>query len=277
LAGIEPHQLLSSRAIFFALLLIAITGSAAAAMAQEEARAANLPDAPIPKQQQTSIEPSGGTFKNTIGILGKRSVFFPELAHDKGPLDPRKKLELAIDDSLAPSRILGSLFTSGIGQARDALPGYGQGWNGYGKRFGSSIASNASSQMFGTFLLPSMLHEDPRYFVKGHGTPRNRILYAFERVVITRTDDGRERFNWSGVLGGLMAEGLANSYLPDDERTAGKTFSRYGVRVGFRLLNNVVKEYWPTIFKSLKITKFIPAEESDPSTVTPLPEPEPQR
>ena len=80
--------------------------------------------------------------------------------------------------------------------------------------FGSSVASNASSHLFGTFLLPTMLHEDPRYFVKAFGGPRSRILYAIERVVITRTDDGRNTFNWSGILGGLMAESLANSYLP---------------------------------------------------------------
>ena len=114
-----------------------------------------------------------------------------------------------------------------------------------------------------------MLHEDPRYFVKAFGSPRSRILYAVERVLITRTDSGRNTFNWSGVLGGLMAESLANSYLPDAERTGGKTFSRYGIRIGFSALDNVVKEYWPTIFKSLGITKFVPSESSDPGTVTP--------
>src|SRR4029077_20143606 len=131
-----------------------------------------------------------------------------------------QKFQLSVDETVAPSRFLGSAFTSAIGQARNSLPGYGQGWSGYGKRYGSSVASSASSHLFGTFLLPSALHQDPRYFVKLVGSPRSRILYAIERVVITRRDDGRETFNWSGVLGGLMAEGLANSYLPDGERSA---------------------------------------------------------
>jgi hypothetical protein len=240
------------------------------AIPDEASRIAGLPDAPKP-QQDTSAnqQPSGNKFKATVSILGKRSVFFPELAYDRGPLDARRKLELAVDETIAPSRFLGSMFTSGITQSRDGLPGYGQGWSGYGKRFGSSVASNASNHMFGTFLLPSVLHEDPRYFVKVFGSPRSRILYAIERVVITRTDTGRNTFNWSGVLGGLMAEGLANSYLPDSERTSGKTFSRYGFRIGFSALDNVVKEYWPTIFKSLGITKLVPSEHSDPGTVTP--------
>jgi hypothetical protein len=267
LAAIALNQA-SRRRIYLAVL--GMLTAAGVAMAQEEARVADLPDAPIPKQAPNAApQKSGGAFQNTIGILGRRSVFFPELAHDRGPLDPRKKLELAVDETIAPSRFLGSLFTSGISQARDALPGYGQGWNGYGKRFGSSVASNASNHMFGTFLLPSMLHEDPRYFVKAFGGPKSRILYAIERVVITRTDTGRSTFNWSGVLGGLMAEGLANSYLPDAERTTGTTFSRFGVRIGFSALDNVVKEYWPTIFKSLGITKLVPSESSDPGTVKP--------
>ena len=204
-----------------------------------------------------------------MGVLGARSVFFPELAHDRRPLSSGRKLELAVDETIAPSRSLGSAFTAGIGQARNALPGYGQGWNGYGKRFGSSVASNASSHLFGTFLLPSVLHEDPRYFVKMHGGPGGRILYALERVIVTRTDDGRETFNWSGVLGGLMAEGLANSYLPDGERTTGKTFSRFGIRFGFGAMDDVIKEFWPTIFRSLRVNKIVPSRGSDPGTVTP--------
>ena len=262
------RNLFSSLAIPITIMVIIIAIGGTLAMADGESRSANLPDAPTPKQQQ---KPSSqqSNFKTTIGILGKRSVFFPELAFDRGPLDARQKLELAVDETIAPSRFLGSLFTSGVGQARNALPGYRQGWEGYGKRFGSSVASNASSHLFGTFLFPSILHEDPRYFVKGFGGTRSRILYALERVVVTRTDDGRNTFNWSGVLGGLMAESLANSYLPDAERTAGKTFSRYGIRVGFGAVDNVVKEYWPTIFKSLGITKLVPNEHSDPGTVTP--------
>jgi hypothetical protein len=245
---------------------------AAVARAQHVRRdVSDLPDAPTPKQ-----DPAGTTqpkqeapLEEWIGILGKRSIVFPDLAYHKGPLNSWQKFQLSVDETVAPSRFLGSAFTSAIGQARNSLPGYGQGWSGYGKRYGSSVASSASSHFFGTFLLPSALHQDPRYFVKLFGSPRSRILYAIERVVITHRDDGRETFNWSGVLGGLMAEGLANSYLPDGERTAGKTFGRFGVRIGFSSLGNVVKEYWPTIFKSLRITKVVPSRGSDPGTVTP--------
>jgi hypothetical protein len=243
-------------------------------------QAANLPDAPVPQQPDGAQERRKSQLEQTIQVLGKRSIFFPELAHGRGPLSSKQKLQLAIDETIAPSRFLGSAFTAGISQARDGLSGYGQGWEGYGKRYGSSVASNASSHLFGSFLLPSLTHEDPRYFVKLFGSPKSRILYAMSRVVVTRTDDGRSTFNWSNVMGGLMAEGLATSYLPDNERTAAKTFTRFGVRIGFSALDNVVKEYWPTIFKSLRINKIIPPERSDPGTVTPQvgpPAPPPQK
>jgi hypothetical protein len=267
---IHKRNLNSLARLFRIPLLLWVAAFPGVAMGQGRSRAEDLPDTPTPKQEQNSAQqPSDTKFKTTIAILGKRSVFFPELAFNKGPLTARKKLELSVDETIAPSRFLGSMFTSGIGQARNALPGYGQGWSGYGKRFGSSVASNASNHLFGTFLLPSTLHEDPRYFVKAFGGPRARILYALERVVITRSDTGRSTFNWSGVMGGLMAESLANSYLPDAERTGGKTFSRFGIRIGFSALDNVIKEYWPTIFKSMGITKLVPNEHSDPGTVSP--------
>jgi hypothetical protein len=77
-------------------------------------------------------------------------------------------------------------------------------------------------------------------------------------VFVIPTDAGNEHFNWPGTLGPMAAEGLANTYLPDSERTVGKTFARYGVRVGFGAVNNLLKEYWPTIFKNLRIAKVAP-------------------
>jgi uncharacterized membrane protein len=264
--------------------LLAALGTTTDADAQTDAPAtqgANLPDAPTPQVPAQQTEQGGkAQLKHSIEVLGKRSIFFPELAHERRPLTPKQKLQLAVDETIAPSRFMGSAFTAGIGQARDSLHDYGQGWEGYGKRYGSSVASNASSHLFGTALIPSLTHEDPRYFVKLFGSPKSRILFAMSRVVVTRTDDGRPTFNWSNVMGGLMAESLATSYLPENERTAAKVFTRFGVRIGFGALDNVVKEYWPTIFKGLRINKIVPPERSDPGTVTPQvgpPAPPPQK
>lgn len=260
-----------------AVSMLAIVLMAGGLARAQERQRANLPDAPTPKQTESTKKEQRQSrpFKTTLEIMGSRSAFFPELATSRGPLSAHRKLELALDETVAPSRSLGSAFTSGISQARDGLPGYGQEWGGYGKRFGSSMASNASSHMLGTFLLPAMLHQDPRYFVRLHASFGSRVGYALRSLVVTRTDSGGAAFNWSGILGSIMAESLANSYLPDEERTAGKTFSRFGIRMGFSAVGYVAKEYWPTIFKNLRISKLAPSEDSDPGTVRPTPPAEP--
>ena len=97
-----------------------------------------------------------------------------------------------------------------------------------------------------------MLHQDPRYFPIKDATLRESIRHALRRIVITPTDSGREAPNYSGLMGSLAAEILANTYLPDDDRTAGKTFKRLGKGVAIRAGTNILKEYWPTIFKRLR-------------------------
>lgn len=227
------------------------------ALAQQEPKPKDLPEAPAPKQEQTPPR-HDSALHTTFEVLARRSIFFPDLAASPGPLSSKQKLELFAGKSLAPSRFLSSGVGAGIGQARDALPGYGQGMSGYGNRFGSSMASGASTEFFGTFLFASLMHRDPRYFVSLRGSPWRRIGYGVSRLVVTRTDAGTEGVNLPGLLGPLFAESLANSYLPAQELNAGRTFRRYGVRLGFTAGANIVKEYWPTIFRSLRIGKIAP-------------------
>ncbi|MGH9773389.1 MAG: hypothetical protein ACRD50_00395 [Candidatus Acidiferrales bacterium] len=252
-------------------LALLVLLSSPVVLAQEAQSGRVLPDAPVPQQsaKDSSQKAEKKPFRSTLGVLERKSLFFPELAADRGPLTRTQKFELFADESIAPSTFLSSAFGAGIGQARNSLPGYGQEAGGFAKRYGSSMASNASNHFFGTFLLPSLLHHDPRYFVLYHDTFGRKVGYALSRIVLTRTDAGGEAFNLSGILGPLAAEGLANAYLPDNERTAGKTFSRYGIRIGLSTANNLLKEYWPTIFKDLRISKLAPSPQSDPGTVPP--------
>ena len=242
----------------FGICLWSLVGGAPGAAAQRLS-SATIPDDRAAKQEQPQEKPQQGTLETTIGILSRRSIFFPELAHQPGALSTAQKAELAADISVAPSRFLSSALSSAAAQARNAIPGYGQGWDAYGKRFGSSLATTASANVLGSFVLASAFHQDPRYFV-AQGTFQRKIGNAFERVVVTRSDYGRKTPNWSGLLGDLFAESLANSYLPDEERTAGKTFQRYGVRVGLGAGVNIVREYWPYIFKRLGLTKWQPED-----------------
>lgn len=230
------------------------------AAAQQKPEPATLPDAPKPQQDANHRvqKQDRHLLQSSLGLVARRSYVYPELARTSGALRPVQKFELFLDKSVSPPQILSSAAFAGISQARDALPGYGQGASGYGKRFGSSMASGASSHFFGVFLLPTILRNDPRFFVKVNGGFFSKVGYALERSVVIRTDAGGQTFNLPGTLAPMAAEGLANTYLPDGERTASKTFQRYGIRIGFGMANNVVKEFWPIIFKRLGFAKVAP-------------------
>jgi hypothetical protein len=241
-----------------AAALVLIVGPEA--MAQQKQERADLPDAPAPKQEQPQAaqKQEKNVWQTPLGLITRKSYFYPDLATTPGPLTSLEKFKLFLSTSASPPQILSSAAAAGISEARGTLAGYGQGGEGFGKRFGSSMASDASSHFFGTFLLPALLREDPRFFVRLKGGFGERAGHALRRVLVIRTDAGGETFNLPGTLGPLAAEGLANLYLPQSERTAGKTFERYGIRIGFGAANNLLREYWPTIFKSLRIAKVAP-------------------
>jgi hypothetical protein len=242
--------------------------------AQQDPKQKDLPDAPAPKQGNAPQKHQNAV-NTTIEVLGRRSVFFPNIATSVGPLGSKQKFELFADETVAPSRFLSSAAGAGISQARNSLAGYGQGAGGYGKRFGSSMATAASNNFFGTFVISSLLHRDPRYFVTLHGGAGHRIGYALSRIVVARTDEGKDAANWAGMLGPLLAESLANSYLPVKEQTAGRTFQRYGIRIGLNTASNALREYWPTIFRNLRLTKIAPGSKSDPAATPAATRPSP--
>lgn len=235
------------------------------AFAQQKPNGGDLPDSPAPKQapESSSQTQEKSPLATPLGLITRRSYFYPEIATTPGSLTSGQKFKLFVSKSTSPPQILSSIAGAGISEARGTLSGYGQGGEGFGKRFASSMASGASSHFFGTYLLPSALHEDPRFFVRLNGGFRVRVGHALRRVLVIRTDGGNEAFNIPGTVGPLLAESLANVYLPSEERTAGKTFERTGIRIGFGAANNLLKEYWPTIFKSLRIAKVAPG--LDPS------------
>jgi hypothetical protein len=249
-----PHPRLSL--VVIALFALLVTGSASVA---QQRIVANLPDAPTPKQQPSApVKGKGGFSKTTVAILSRRSFFFPDLAYTSKPLNSGQKFLLAADETIAPSALIVTAMSAAISQANDSWPGYGQGWEAYGKRYGAAMALNASTNVFGVFLLPSVLHHDPRYFVLAHASFGQHVAHALKRMVVTPTDAGGQAVNVSGLLAPLGAEGLANTYLPDAERTTGKTFERYGIQMAIIAGGNIAKEFWPAIFKTLRMGKIAP-------------------
>jgi hypothetical protein len=209
------------------------------------------PSAPEP---QGTSEPAGPVRagENFVELLDRKSVVFPAIAFNAGRLSPKQKFQLAVNNSVALSRVVAIGITAGFNQAIDAPPRYEEGMSGYGKRFGSELARSTSTQMFGTFALASALHQDPRFYFKDNLTMRESVVYAVDRVFFTRGDDGKQEFNWSGLLAPLAAEALANTYEPSGDNGTGDAFERYGYDLIWSAVGNLAKQYWPKINKHLR-------------------------
>ena len=208
-----------------------------------------LPDAPSAQSQpqQNSSQQS----VQVIVFLTRKSYCFPDLATNASPLSVGQKFTLFVQNSVSGHLVAGSAASAGWGQAVNSPAGFGQGAEGYGKRFGAAMARGASNDFFGTFVFASILRQDPRFFVRNSPTFFTAVKYSLSRIVITRADSGKEVVNSSGLLGPLAGETLANTYLPNEDRTVGNTFSRYASDLGWRAVGNVLREYWPTISKRL--------------------------
>ncbi len=188
---------------------------------------------------------------SSLERLALKIKFSPDISENKEPLSVGGKFKLFAAQSVSPANITGAAAAAGIGQARNRPEGYGQGWDGYGKRFGAGLAMGSTRNFFGYFVIPSVLHQDPRFFPQGDGSFKQSFKYGLRRGVITRTDSGNDAFNWSGILAPIAAQSIANSYLPEHERTVGKTFIRSGKMIGISIGMNVLKEYWPTISRKI--------------------------
>jgi hypothetical protein len=232
------------------MLLAPVRSFAQGATSPVTVAARELPDAPVPKSQDNTGQ-SKGTAGEVVGFLTNRSLFFPDIATSSAPLTAGQKFKLFLNESVAPASFLYSAVSAGFNQWRDVPHDYGQGAEGYGKRFGESMARSASQSFFGTFVTSSILHEDPRFFPQVHPTLWGSVKYSAKRIVVTRTDSGRSTFNVAGFVGPVATEALANTYLPRSEQTGAKAAERIGSDLAWRFAGNMFKNYWPTLFKDL--------------------------
>jgi hypothetical protein len=238
-------------------LLGLVLGSGLSLTAQQPAVANTQsdPDSSRPGQQ-TTPKSNKGTTLTFIGYATNGSIFFPDIATSPGPLTTGGKFKLFVNQSISPPYIVAAAFSAAINQARNVPEDYGQGWAAYGSRFGVTMARSSTSSFFGTFLFPSLFHQDPRFFPQSKPSLWRSLKYSTRCIVITRNDSGRDVFNTSGLLGPLAAEGLANLYLPSSEQTVGKTVTRFAVDLAWRTAGNMFKGYWPTIFRDMGLNRL---------------------
>jgi Carboxypeptidase regulatory-like domain len=191
-------------------------------------------------------------------VLGVIPNFYVSYVPKAAPLTSKQKFELAWKTTLDPVSFGVTAAVAGVQQATDQFGGYGQGAQGYGKRYGASYADLVTGTFIGSAILPSLLKQDPRYFYKGSGSVRSRLLYAIANSVICKGDNGHWQPNYSSMLGSLAAGGISNLYYPPSDRSgAGLTFENMLIGIGETAAVNVLQE-----FVIRKLTSNVPAQVS---------------
>jgi hypothetical protein len=177
-------------------------------------------------------------------VLGIFPNFYVSYVPNAAPLTSKQKFELALKTTVDPVRFVTVGAIAGAEQATNRFSGYGQGAQGYAKRYGASYADFATNAFIGGAILPSLLKQDPRYFYKGSGSGRSRALYAIANAVICKGDNGHWQPNYSEILGSLAAGGISNLYYPASDRNgAALTFENALIGIGASAAINVLQEF----------------------------------
>jgi hypothetical protein len=180
--------------------------------------------------------------------------FIPNLyvtyeAHPE-PLTTRMKFHLAyksLTNPVFPARVAG---WAGVEQAADSPSQWRQGAEGYGKRVGAGFADAASAGLIGNAILPSLLHQDPRYFYQGSGTKKSRALHAVLASFICKGDNGATQPNYSALAGSLIAYSISTAYYPSADRNAEHVFRSFGIDIGLHVAGSLAQEFVLATFTS---------------------------
>ena len=255
---------------FLAPLVVLILIFAGPMARSESAGAAlNLPDTPLPGPQQTSppsTPPLTGQSDSQPQVVaqsaeeqlqaqekqrvfGVMATFNTTTNKDALPLSTAQKYQLFFKSASDPWPFLLAGFGAGIDQAQDSFPEYGQGMQGYAKRFGAAYTDYFTGNLLGNAVLASMMKEDPRYFQKGTGSYTSRFLWAATSTVWCKRDNATWGPNYANVLGNLMGAAVSNLYYPQSDRTVGGTVSRGFTVTAQAIIGSEVIEFWPDIVR----------------------------
>jgi Carboxypeptidase regulatory-like domain len=194
-------------------------------------------------------------------ILGVVPNFYTSYLWDSAPLTPKLKFKLALRAEIDPIEFAVDAGVAGAEQYHNTFPGYGGGWEGYGKRFGAAYADSVIGAMLGRALFPIWFHQDPRYFYRGTGSVHSRIWYALAQTVVTRGDNGETQPNYSHVLGNFVTAGISNVYRAPSDRTFDLTMRDALVVTAGDAAGNLLREFISRPFTS-NVPKFANGKKS---------------
>jgi hypothetical protein len=201
-----------------------------------------------------------GEDKYIFGVLPNyRTAEMDAIGH---PLTVKRKMLIAVKDSFSYQLVaIGAVYAT-LYQADDTHPEFGQGVEGYVKRFSASYGDQVIGNVMTEGVFPSLLKEDPRYFRMDHGGAGKRLFYAVSRIIVTKTDKGETSVNWSELMGNAAASGIGLSYYPDS-RNPGDYVENWATQLGTDAFSQVLKEFWPDVKKWLRRKRGVDAPMSE--------------
>lgn len=165
------------------------------------------------------------------------------------PISWKEKFKITAEGAFDPYEFCIVGIVAGIRQADDSYPAFGQGFAGYGKRYGAAFADQVDGNIMVGAVYPTILRTDPRYFRMGEGGFAHRFGYAISRIFVTRKDSGGSVFNVSEFAGNATAIGIANLYYPAANRSVSSNLSNWGTQMGIDAFGNELKEFWPDVHR----------------------------
>jgi hypothetical protein len=176
-------------------------------------------------------------------LMGIIPNFYTSYIYDAAPLTWKQKFSLAARGTFDPVALIGVGLAAGIEQANNSYAGYGQGAEGYSKRYAAKFVDGRSSDFLTHAVFPSLFHQDPRYYYQGSGTVKSRLVHAVSSAFVTRSDSGHTVPNYSYLLGNMCAGALSNLYYPQANRGAHLVFTDTAIGLAGRLGTNLVREF----------------------------------
>ena len=169
------------------------------------------------------------------------------------PLTPQEKAWLAVHNTLDPFNLLTIGGEAAISVAANSHSAYGPGFPGWGRYMGVSFTQDMTGEFVGTFLIPSLVHQDPHYHREPHATIRHRIAHAALQVLWTQGDNGRGMINWANIAGFAIDDEMGNLYVPGQATRASATASRYAIGLATAPIDNYVTEFVPDLARRIHI------------------------
>lgn len=234
----------SSLIVAFAVLFLL----PAISRAQDPAPGTGLPPTAAPIQDPSSEPAPDEPHKHILGIIPNYRT--APLPVPYVPLRAKEKFNVAIDDATDRGTFALAALFAGEAQWTKAEPSFGRGVPAYARYYGASLADWVVGDVMTEGVYPTILHQDPRYFRRGHGNGWARLGYAVGQIFRTHSDSGGMQVNVSEIVGNATAAAIANAYYPDN-RTLSANASKLGIQIAVDMVSNILKEFSPDLDRAL--------------------------